>query len=66
MSLEVVPDNTGWEAALQIATEREKNVNRLIKAVLNDQLKTAKLLAKELNDEESTGTPESQYSGPGR
>jgi hypothetical protein len=42
------------EAALEIAREWDKNVGRLCQAVLSGDYKTAKLLARELlNDEES-------------
>jgi hypothetical protein len=41
-------ESSSWEAALEIARETEQTVQRLCKAVLSDDTKTAKLLAKEL------------------
>lgn len=40
------------EVALEIARERNKNVQRLCKAVKSEDYKTAKLLAEELDDEQ--------------
>ena len=52
MSAKLVSENTGWEVALEIAIARDKNVQRLCKAVLNNDYKAAKLIAKELEDDE--------------
>lgn len=43
-----VEDNTGWQAALEIARETENTVQALCTAVLSDDIETAKVLAKEL------------------
>lgn len=51
---------TAWEAALEIALERDKNVQRLIRAVKDRDYGTADLLAEELDDDE-----ESDRSDPG-
>lgn len=60
MRLRAVEENTGWEAALEIAVEWDKNVNRLIDAVIAKDYLTADSLAKELkDDEEMLGTLES-------
>ncbi len=45
-------EHTGWEAALEIAVEWNKNVQRLCEAVLSDDHETAKVLAKELHGDE--------------
>lgn len=59
MSLRAVEENTGWEAALEIAVEWDKNVSRLINAVLESDFATAQRLAEELrDDEEMLGTIE--------
>jgi hypothetical protein len=51
--LELVDADKGViEAALEISREWDKNIDRLCRAVLSDDRKTARLLAKELlNDE---------------
>lgn len=51
--LELVDSDQGViEAALEISREWDKNIDRLCRAVLSDDRQTAKLLAKELlNDE---------------
>ncbi len=49
----MVEENTGWQAALEIAIEHDKKVQRLVKAVLQNDPQTAQLLAEELKDEES-------------
>lgn len=65
--MRAVEENTAWQVAFEIAVERDKNVRRLCKAVLDDQFETAKLLAKELKDEqESIGTVESINRRAGR
>jgi hypothetical protein len=59
VSLRAIQENTGWEAALEIAIEWDKNVSRLIDAVLRSDFATAQLLAEELrDDEEVLGTLE--------
>lgn len=66
MSLRAVEENTGWEAALEIAVEWDKNVSRLIDAVIAKDYLTADSLAKELkDDEEMLGTLESIDSRTG-
>lgn len=66
MSLRAVEENTGWEAAFEIAVEWDKNVSRLINAVLESDFETAQLLAEELrDDEEMLGTLESFNSRTG-
>lgn len=66
MSLRAVEENTGWEAALEIAVEWDKNVNRLIDAVLTSDFATAQLLAEELrDDEEMLGTLARQHGRAG-
>lgn len=57
--LELVDSDQGViDVALEIAREWDKNVDRLCKAVLTEDYRTAKLLAKELsgNDQESDST----------
>ena len=63
--LELV-ENTGWEAALEIAQEWDKNVDLLCDAVLNDEFETARTLAKELKGEESNRVNKSVNGGPSR
>ena len=65
MTLRAV-ENTGWEAALEIALEWDKNVSRLIDAVRSGDFETAQLLAEELRDDEAMlGTLESQHGRTG-
>ena len=61
-------ESTSWEAALEIARETEQTVLRLCTAVLSDDHKTAKLLAKELQGDDQTGSgiDQSQYRVSGR
>lgn len=65
MSLKLI-ENTGWEIALALAIERDKNVERLIDAVLESDLETAQSLAEELRyDEEMLGVTESKHGRAG-
>ncbi len=48
---ENLEENTGWEAALEIARRTEETVQRLCAAVLSDDPETAKVLARELQGE---------------
>ena len=50
---------TAWEAALAIAEETEETTQRLCIAVLEEDFETAKLLAKELRNEESNSPDQS-------
>lgn len=59
-------ENTGWETALEIAREWDKNVDRLCDAVLNDDLETAKTLAGELKGEESDRVSQGVHRISGR
>lgn len=54
MRPQAVEENTGWQVALEIAREWNKNVQRLCKAVLTEDHKTAKLLAEGLLDDEES------------
>ena len=60
MTLRAVEENTGWEAALEIAVESGQECQPTYRAVIAKDYLTADSLAKELkDDEEMLGTVES-------